>query len=213
MRSRLIERAVEVPAALLALIFFSPLMIVISIAIKLDGGSVLYRQTRIGRDGQSFDSLKFRTMVVDADVRLELILARDSRSRREWDHQHSLQWDPRTTRIGEHLRSSSLDELPQLFNVLRGKMSLVGPRPIVPAEASRYGRRIAHYCSIRPGLTGLWQLKGRKGASYRRRVAMDVYYARHHSAALYFAIIIATIPTLFLEPRSVTPGRTRAHRS
>lgn len=199
MRSHLIERVVEIPASLLALIFFSPLMIAIAVMIKRDGGPVFYRQERIGRGGRRFTSLKFRSMAVDADVQLESILARDSRSRHEWRRQHRLQWDPRVTWIGEHLRRSSLDELPQLINVLRGEMSFVGPRPIVADEISRYGHRFARYCFVRPGLTGLWQLEGRKTVSYRRRVAIDVYYARHRSIGLYFAILVATIPTLFLE--------------
>lgn len=198
MRSHLIERVFEVIAAAAVLTFFLPLMLIVAMVVRRDGGPVLYRQQRIGRGGRPFLSLKFRTMAVDADVQLEALLARDSRARREWDQQHRLNWDPRITWIGAHLRRSSLDELPQLINVLRGDMSLVGPRPIVAAEIARYGRRFSTYCSVRPGLTGLWQLGDRKAASYRRRVAMDIHYARRRSLCLYFAIIFATIPTLLM---------------
>jgi lipopolysaccharide/colanic/teichoic acid biosynthesis glycosyltransferase len=192
MRSHLVERAVEIPTCLLALIFFAPAMLLIAIAVRCDGGPAIYRQRRVGRGGKRFSSLKFRSMSIDADARLKALLETDSRSRREWKTHHRLVWDPRVTWIGDHLRKSAMDELPQLINVLRGDMSFVGPRPIVEAEIIRYGRRFADYCSLRPGLTGLWQLRKGPSISYRRRIAMDVYYRRNRRPSFYFGILAAS---------------------
>lgn len=199
MRSHLVERAVEIPTCLLALIFFAPFMLLIAIAVRCDGGPAIYRQQRVGRGGKRFSCLKFRSMSVDSEARLKALLETDSRSRREWKTHHKLGWDPRVTWIGDHLRRSSLDELPQLVNVLRGDMSFVGPRPIVEAEIVRYGRRFADYCSVRPGLTGLWQLRKRPLVSYRRRIAMDVYYRRNRRPSLYFGILAASLSSVLLD--------------
>ncbi|MDP1987683.1 sugar transferase, partial [Phenylobacterium sp.] len=150
-------RFLDVVIALAVLLFIAPLMLVIAGLIKLqDGGPALFRQARIGQGGEAFYCLKFRTMVTDAEVRLNALLARDPEARREWELDHKLRKDPRITALGAFLRKSSLDELPQLFNVQKGEMSLVGPRPIVTAEIPRYGRWFAHYCAVRPGVTGLW---------------------------------------------------------
>jgi exopolysaccharide production protein ExoY len=135
-------------------------------------------------------------MTADAEQRLARLLASDADARREWLQDHKLRRDPRVTPFGNFLRRSSLDELPQLFNVLRGEMSLVGPRPIVPREAVRYGRYFEDYCKVRPGITGLWQVCGRNNVSYRRRVALDVTYTRRRSTLLNLAILGATIPSV-----------------
>jgi exopolysaccharide production protein ExoY len=135
-------------------------------------------------------------MVVDAEDRLSALLARDPEARREWETDHKLRSDPRVTLLGRFLRVTSLDEFPQLFNVLAGEMSLVGPRPIVTAEVARYGRWFANYCSVRPGVTGVWQVSGRNDVDYRRRVAMDVLYARTRSLTLYVGVLLATVPAV-----------------
>lgn len=187
-----------------ALIFVAPLMIWIALAMRiLDKGPILYAQKRIGLGGREFACLKFRSMAVDADARLTALLATSASARREWDEYQKLTFDPRITRFGRFLRTSSLDELPQLFNVLTGDMSLVGPRPIVQAEASRYGRYFRAYCSVRPGVTGMWQVLGRNRVSYRRRVAMDVLYVRRRSVLLNVKILLATVPAVLMRKGAV----------
>jgi len=190
-------RILDVIFALSGLIFVAPLMIVVAIAIKIqDGGPIFFGHSRIGYGGKSFRCWKFRSMVVDAEARLSALLARDPEARREWEADQKLRRDPRVTLLGRVLRVSSIDEIPQLFNVLRGEMSLVGPRPIVTAEVARYGRRFAQYCSVRPGITGLWQISGRNDVSYRRRVAMDSVFAASLSLSLYLKILFATVPAV-----------------
>lgn len=183
--------------ALMALIFFLPLMLVVALAVFVTNpGPVIFAQRRIGRGGRHFRCLKFRTMAVDAEQRLAGLLATDPQARIEWARDHKLRDDPRITTIGHFLRKSSLDELPQLINVLLGDMSLVGPRPIVDAEAKRYGHYFAEYCRVRPGITGLWQISGRNDVSYRRRVAFDVAYSRSRSMMFDTRILFATIPSV-----------------
>ena len=194
------EHATDVANALIALtmgLFLLPLMVVVALAIHLqDGGPVLFRHRRMGLNGRPFYCLKFRTMAVDAETRLAELLARDPAARQEWAKDHKLRNDPRVTPLGAFLRRSSLDELPQLFNLLRGEMSLVGPRPIVEAEIVRYGWRYRHYCAVKPGITGLWQVSGRNDVSYRSRVALDTLYARKRSLLLDIWILAATVPAV-----------------
>lgn len=183
--------------AMLALMIASPLMIALALAIwASDGGSPIYAHRRYGRGGRTFLCYKFRSMAVDADARLARELATSPAARAEWQRDHKLRRDPRVTRIGRVIRKLSLDELPQIFNVLRGEMSLVGPRPIVAAEVGRYGRRFGAYCSVRPGITGLWQISGRNDTGYRRRVAMDSLMARRMSARLYTRVLVGTARSL-----------------
>ena len=190
-------RALDITIALLALLFVLPLMAVIALAIFLqDGGPVLFAHRRVGRGGKPFSCYKFRSMAVDAEIRLAELLKRDRRAREEWARDQKLRDDPRVTPLGAFLRRSSLDELPQLFNVLQGPMSLVGPRPIVDAEIARYGRRFQHYCKVKPGITGLWQISGRNDVSYRTRVALDCLYAKLQSPRLYLWIVVVTIPAV-----------------
>ena len=137
-------------------------------------------------------------MVIDAESRLAALLLHDPAAREEWQDNHKLRRDPRITSVGRFLRSSSLDELPQLINFLRGDMALVGPRPIVAAELMKYGHYIDHYFAVRPGLTGLWQVSGRSSTTYRRRVAMDVVYARNRCLVLQFRILLMTLPSVLL---------------
>ena len=192
-----ILRAVDIALAALALIVLAPVLIVIAILVYCsDPGPIFFGHRRLGRGAVKFSCFKFRSMVVDAEARLRDLLAHDASARAEWALDHKLRNDPRITRIGKFLRLSSLDELPQLFNVLRGEMSLVGPRPIVDGEVHRYGRYFSNYCSVRPGITGLWQISGRNDVSYRRRVAFDVAFARTRSPSLYFRVLVMTIPSV-----------------
>lgn len=192
-------RVLDVVIALAAIVFLAPLLIAVAVAVKLDdGGPVLFRQRRIGFGGAYFPCLKFRSMAVDAEAQLKALLARDPQASQQWVRDQKLRNDPRITRLGGFLRRSSLDELPQLFNVLAGDMSLVGPRPIVEAEISRYGRWFPAYASVRPGITGLWQVTGRNDVTYQRRVATDVIYTRNKSVALDMSILLRTIPAVLL---------------
>jgi lipopolysaccharide/colanic/teichoic acid biosynthesis glycosyltransferase len=195
-----IVRVLDVIISALALVALAPLMLAVALAIKLqDGGPALFGHKRVGLGGQTFRCWKFRSMAVDSDRRLAELLAKSPEARAEWEETQKLRADPRVTHFGRFLRKSSLDELPQLFNTLVGEMALVGPRPIVQAEAIRYGRWFRVYCSVRPGITGLWQISGRSNVSYRRRVAADVTYIRARSVALDLKILVATIPAVVLK--------------
>lgn len=165
--------------AALALLMLAPVLLAIAAWIALrDQGPVLFAHPRIGKNGRMFRCLKFRTMAVDADAILSRHLAESPAAAAEWRATQKLRDDPRVTRLGRFLRRTSLDELPQLFNILRGEMSLVGPRPIVEAEVHHYGAAIFDYMSVRPGLTGLWQVSGRSDVGYTERVRMDQRYVR-----------------------------------
>lgn len=191
------KRGFDILATLAALVFLSVFFIPVGLLIWLqDGGSPLYAQRRVGRDGKMFFCLKFRTMVVDSAERLQAILDTDPAAREEWARDHKLRNDPRITPLGSFLRRSSLDELPQLLNILRGDMSLVGPRPIVESEIAKYGQMITYYQEVRPGLTGLWQISGRNDTSYTERVAMDVRYVRNWSFWNDISILLRTVPSV-----------------
>jgi exopolysaccharide production protein ExoY len=186
-------RALDFVVASAMLVCLAPLMLFTMLAITLqDGRSAIFAHRRYGRDGRTFLCYKFRSMAADADVRLARVLAHDPVARAEWNRDHKLRNDPRITPVGRFIRKTSLDELPQLFNVLKGDMSLVGPRPIVAAEVSRYGKHFRTYCSVRPGVTGIWQISGRNEVGYRRRVAMDSILARQLTPALYLRILLGT---------------------
>ncbi|MDR3511692.1 MAG: sugar transferase [Caulobacteraceae bacterium] len=190
-------RVIDIVVAAAGLVFVAPLLLSLMALIWVgDGGSPIFAQTRIGMGGRRFRCLKLRTMCVDAEQRLAALLIRDAWARAEWVRDHKLRDDPRITAFGHFLRKSSLDELPQLVNVLKGEMSLVGPRPIVEAEVARYGRWFAHYASVQPGLTGLWQVSGRNLTTYRRRVAADALYARRKCLMLNLKIVLATAPAI-----------------
>ena len=185
---------------LLVLIFVLPVMLLTAAAVLAqDGGPVLFRHRRIGARGRPFDCLKFRSMRADAPERLAELLSRDPAARAEWEDSQKLRDDPRVTPLGDFLRRSSLDELPQLINLVRGEMNLVGPRPIVESEMVRYGPRLRHYEAVKPGITGLWQVSGRSGVGYRRRVAMDTLYARRRTVSLDLWIIARTVPAVLLK--------------
>jgi Undecaprenyl-phosphate galactose phosphotransferase WbaP len=191
------KRIVDLVGAIVLTLTLLPFILAVVLAIRLEGGSVIYKHRRIGRHGKAFDCLKFRTMVPNAEQVLKDLLRQHPELLEEWLHSHKLRDDPRITVVGRFLRRTSLDELPQLWNVIRGDMSLVGPRPIVPEELLRYGRNAATYLAIKPGLTGLWQVSGRNDVSYRRRVAMDVYYARNRNVLLDLYILALTTGVVF----------------
>ncbi|WP_279380412.1 sugar transferase [Polymorphobacter multimanifer] len=198
-RDGLLVRTVDVLVALIALLVFSPIMLFSAATIALtSSGPILFRQQRIGRDGELFTCLKFRTMHVNASEMLDALLADCPAARAEWAENHKLRNDPRIIGIGNFLRRTSLDELPQIFNVLAGEMAIVGPRPIVTGEIARYGRYIGDYCSVRPGITGLWQVSGRSETSYRCRVACDRLYARRKSILGDIRIMACTVPVVLL---------------
>lgn len=187
----------DLSVALLALALFAPIMALVAMAVFCEGkGPVIFAHTRIGRGAHRFKTLKFRSMRSDAAAVLAEHLRTHPEAAGEWERDQKLRDDPRITPLGRFLRKSSLDELPQLVNVVRGEMSIVGPRPIVEGEVPRYGRRFRTYCSVRPGITGVWQVSGRSDVSYRRRVAMDAIYARRKSIALDLRLMAATIPAV-----------------
>ncbi len=197
------SRLLDIGIAIVIIAFTAPLLIAIALAVKLqDGGPAFYRQNRIGLNGRAFACFKFRSMLVDADARIAALLEADPLARLEWAQTQKLRSDPRVTALGRFLRKSSLDELPQIFNVLRGEMSVVGPRPIVEFEIPRYGRYFRYYCSVRPGITGLWQVSGRSDVSYRRRVLLDVVYARSRSVTLDIKILLKTPMVILLSKGS-----------
>ncbi len=186
----LIDRLTTLVGGLLVL----PTFLLIALLIRIDSpGPVFYRQTRIGQDGMRFKAWKFRSMVQDADRVLERYLHDHPELRDDWDKNQKLRDDPRVTRIGRFLRQTSLDELPQLWNILRGEMSLVGPRPIVDEEIDRYGEKFGLYTKVTPGLTGLWQVSGRNNLAYEERVSLDAYYVRNWSVWLDIYILLRTV--------------------
>jgi len=192
------KRLFDVLSASALLLALAPLMLVIYLLVRLDGGPAVFVHRRVGQNGRPFDCLKFRSMFTDSPTRLAVLLSTDAGARAEWARDHKLRHDPRVTPFGRFLRTSSLDELPQLINIIRGDMSVVGPRPIVQDEVPRYRSQFVHYCRSRPGLTGLWQISGRNTVSYQRRVAMDVIYARRSSFFFDLKIVCLTIPAVLL---------------
>ncbi len=192
---RFLDLAIAVPAFL----FLLPVFVAVGVAVWLDDGRpILFRQKRRGLGGEMFGCLKFRTMCVDAEAKLAGLLANDPVAAAEWAADQKLRNDPRVTRVGKLLRKTSLDELPQLWNIIKGEMSIVGPRPIVEAEVKRYGEHIQYYDSVRPGVLGLWQVSGRNDTCYEKRVELDVEYAQTHSAKADVMIILRAVPAVFL---------------
>jgi exopolysaccharide production protein ExoY len=191
------KRVTDIVLALAGILLLAPLLTICFLLIYLTStGPVLFRHQRVGFNGTRFGCLKFRTMVTDADQRLRALLESDPAAAAEWAANRKLRNDPRITSIGAILRKSSLDELPQLFNVLRGDMSIVGPRPVTDEELERYAESEAAYLACRPGITGLWQVSGRSTTTYAKRVACDTFYARNWSMSLDIKILVVTIPAL-----------------
>ena len=198
-RGRTLKRTGDVIFSLIVLIIGFPIFLLLAVLVKLSSpGPVLYIQKRIGRNFKPFGCIKFRTMRVDADEILSKFLDSSPSMKSEFERDFKLRKDPRITYIGRFLRRSSLDELPQFFNVFCGEMSIVGPRPIVEKELPRYGEFMEEVASVRPGLTGLWQVSGRNNLSYEKRVQLDLTYARERSFILDLEIIILTFGVLLL---------------
>lgn len=187
-------------------LFLSPILVlpiaILALLIKLDGGPAFFAHKRVGKNGREFGCLKLRTMRPDAEAYLETYLAENETARVEWEANFKLKNDPRITRLGKFLRKTSLDELPQILNVLRGDMSFVGPRPVPHHELKKYGSEQHAYLAGRPGITGAWQLNGRNNLDYATRVAMDVSYRRHESF-LGDTLIILNTPLKILKPTGI----------
>lgn len=199
-RSRHLEglsRGIDIVLAAVGIVVTAPLMAAVAVAVRCSStGPVLFRQTRLGRHGRSFTCFKFRTMVHNAEELLDDVLASDPEHLEAFAEVYKLPVDPRVTRLGRFLRSSSLDELPQLFNVLRGEMSVVGPRPLVPQELWRYGGFAPVLLQARPGLTGPWQIGGRSNLPYAERVVLDVEYVLHRTVLGDLRLAIETLPRM-----------------
>jgi Undecaprenyl-phosphate galactose phosphotransferase WbaP len=183
--------------AILGLLLLSPIFAFIIFTMRrTDPGPIIYRRRVVGVGGKQFDAFKFRTMVVNGDEVLREHLANNPAARAEWDKYEKLKDDPRVTRIGNFLRKTSIDELPQLINVLRGEMSLVGPRMITIDEVARYGQWDMNIHTVKPGITGLWQISGRSEVTYAERVRLDMHYIRNYSIWLDLQILFWTVPTV-----------------
>jgi len=192
-----LKRSVDIVLSVFGIVLLAPLLIICFAVTRLSSpGPALFRHRRVGFNGKHFDCLKFRTMVTDAPERLRRLLESDRLAAAEWEANRKLRDDPRITVIGAILRKSSLDELPQLFNVLKGDMSIVGPRPVTDEELERYASSVGAYLSCRPGITGLWQVSGRSTTTYNKRVACDAFYARNWSMTLDAKIMVVTLPSL-----------------
>ncbi|WP_205950311.1 undecaprenyl-phosphate galactose phosphotransferase WbaP [Pantoea stewartii] len=190
--SRFLKRGFDIVVASLLLIFLAPVFALLCYMVKRDGGNAIYGHERVGQDGKKFKCLKFRSMVTNSKEVLENLLATSEEARREWDKDFKLKNDPRITRIGGFLRKTSLDELPQLWNVIRGEMSLVGPRPVIEAELERYAGDVDYYLMAKPGMTGLWQVSGRNDIDYDTRVYFDSWYVKNWALWTDIAILFKT---------------------
>jgi len=193
---RFVKRCFDMVGCSLALVVLSPLLLFISLLLACEGGGVFYCPLRVGQQGRLFCCLKFRSMTKDAEHVLKAYLNANPAAAAEWAQSHKLKNDPRVTKLGGYLRRSSLDELPQLFNVLIGHMSLVGPRPVTPEEMRRYGDAARFYKATKPGMTGLWQISGRSDVSYAERVRLDCTYVKNWSLWGDVVILCKTIPVL-----------------
>lgn len=189
---RQIKRAFDLVLSALLLLLLSPLMLLIAVAVGLQGGPIVFSHQRVGQGGRLFPCYKFRSMIPNAEEHLKNLLATFPALRADWEREHKLKYDPRVTRLGSFLRRTSLDELPQLFNVLRGDMSLVGPRPVVLKELEKYGSDQIYYLMARPGITGLWQVSGRSELDYANRVDLDKWYVNHWSLRFDCSILYRT---------------------
>jgi Undecaprenyl-phosphate galactose phosphotransferase WbaP len=195
--ARLLKRFFDVLASVVILLVLLPLFVYLAMTIRKDGGPAIFSHRRVGQSGQMFNCYKFRSMRVDAEEQLRDILASSHELREEWEREFKLKDDPRISNIGQFLRRTSLDELPQIFNVIKGDMSLVGPRPVIKAELARYGDDVDYFLMVRPGMTGLWQVSGRNNVDYDTRVYLDTWYVKNWSLWYDIAILFKTIKVVF----------------
>ncbi|MGE6305184.1 MULTISPECIES: undecaprenyl-phosphate galactose phosphotransferase WbaP [Serratia] len=191
--SRFLKRSFDVVGSAVIILLLSPLLAVLAYLVSKDGGNAIYGHERVGRDGKKFHCLKFRSMVMNSQEVLKQLLENDVEARAEWDKDFKLKNDPRITNVGKFIRKTSLDELPQLFNVLKGEMSLVGPRPVIEKELERYAGDVDYYLMAKPGMTGLWQVSGRNDVDYDTRVYFDAWYVKNWSLWNDIAILFKTI--------------------
>jgi lipopolysaccharide/colanic/teichoic acid biosynthesis glycosyltransferase len=191
----MLKNVMDYTVTVIGLVLISPILLLLALIVRLDSpGPVIYRRRVMGRHGTQFDAFKFRTMVVNGD---EILSARPD-LKALWERDQKLENDPRVTRSGNWLRKLSLDELPQLFNVLRGEMSLVGPRMIAPVEVARYGKDADQVFAVKPGITGLWQVSGRSNLSYQDRARLDLEYVLSRSIGMVVKLLMMTIPAVVL---------------
>ena len=197
-RNRLAKRIFDLVATVIGGLLILPILLILAVLVGIDNkGHIIFAHRRVGRKGELFPCYKFQSMVPDAQERLEEYLAKNPEARKEWEESFKLTNDPRVTKLGAFLRKTSLDELPQLWNVLMGDMSLVGPRPIVTKEIERYGDYIREYYMVPPGITGMWQVNGRSDTTYEERVAMDTWYVRNWSVWIDLVYLFKTVKTVF----------------
>ncbi len=202
LNGNLVKRIFDIVFALFVLSIFSPVYLILMILVALNSqGPIFYVQQRIGKNHRPFKCIKFRTMIDNADQALETIMKDSDQVRQEFQESFKLKQDPRITELGKFLRLTSLDEFPQFWNVLKGEMSVVGPRPLVPEELPKYGPKINTVLKIKPGITGLWQVSGRNDIPYPKRVQIDVYYATSHNWLLDLWIVFKTVGVI-LFPRN-----------
>ncbi len=207
---RVLKRGIDLLLAIVAIVLLAPLLLTIAMLLKMERGPIFFTQLRVGKDGRRFRCFKFRTMRPDAEAQLSNLLATDPAARAEWKRHQKLANDPRITRLGAFLRTTSLDELPQLFNVVIDNMSMVGPRPIIAPEVSGYendrayfeSADFAHYASCKPGITGLWQVSGRARTTHRERIRLDRWYCRNWSIWLDVMIILKTVRAVLIRTGS-----------
>jgi lipopolysaccharide/colanic/teichoic acid biosynthesis glycosyltransferase len=191
------KRAMDLAIAWPLVVFVGPIMMIVWCLLKIfDPGPALFMQLRVGKDGKTFTIFKFRTMRVDAQQRLQALLDSDPAAAAEWQKFEKLQKDPRVTLLGRFLRKSSIDELPQLLNIIRGEMSVVGPRPVQTSEVQRYGTDYPFYTAARPGVVGLWQVSGRNKLTYAQRVAYDIQYVQTWTLLADVMILLRAIPVV-----------------
>jgi len=193
-----LKRVFDLLSVVVILALFGWLMMIIAVMVRMSGGKkVIYGHTRVGRNGSAFQCLKFRSMISNSDEVLRNLLENDSDARAQWERDFKLKNDPRITKIGRFIRKTSLDELPQLWNVVKGEMSIVGPRPVVQAEFDLYyGDAKEHYLSVPPGLTGLWQVSGRNDLDYAQRVELDKAYVENSNVFYDFMIVMRTVKVM-----------------
>lgn len=196
---RAAKRLMDIAGALVFFALLGPLYLLVALCVRISmGAPIHYWQSRLGQNGERFKFYKFRSMVHDSDAVLEDFLSKNDMARTEWDTFQKLENDPRITPLGHLIRRASLDELPQFWNVLKGDMSLVGPRPCMERQRSLYGKQWPHYCTMRPGITGLWQVSGRNRLPYAKRVELDAYYVDNWSLWLDIKILFRTFRAVFM---------------